>query len=370
MINFITVTPWEYRAMPDGYSREYFELSCENLRETARSYLLREAYTGDDEAHIGVLKSDPIFEELISKYHGSEIDPSSLRLSDKGFALECDSYITSAADINSHLIAGLCVLEAARRGKKIFMDKSLFDEITLKFLAERGELYTIYVCEFTDWGLYDTFKECAERIAFDGKKFSKGEIADHILRSNRTKVIPKYIDRAKEVFEKFISKEERYHCFFDAVISLSAEEFCSKAREELQSDDEHSGMEGYRIYVHTQALRKESLAKYPIVLAAREYSDGSSECEHISLVKYPTLYEQADGMRQDAEEHGCSKAVYALFDCEILDGFYNDVFDDVDLYVEVNADRRELHLYDGKNVFGKKAFFDIYNESTRYISKW
>ncbi len=368
MIDFITVTPWEYEAvLKDPGDR--FVLKTEDVRGMFSKYVLQSVFFEDDDSSVGILAGDPIYAELISKYHGSETDPSPLKVSDKGYALECDSYITSAGDICLSLLVGLCVIRASKLKKTIFMDKSLLDEITLKFLANRGEMYTIYLCKFTGGGGYDTIRECADHITFDGRKASEldpSELFDCIC-SVETGIIPEYINRAREVYKASMSREDRFKCFFDATASFALEEFRDKVGCDLWNDEEHQYPAGYQIYVHTQVLPKETFAKYPIVLAVRRYPDNSSEIENIHLVKYPAICEMMEGMFADAKEHQCAKAVYALWDMEVLYGFFNDVLDDVALYVEVDRDKKELHFYDGKNVYGKKAFFDVCDENARFI---
>lgn len=387
MLDLITMTPWEHRGKYVQHHKNGSRIN-NTVESIFEQYVAKDVWDlGNGDPLVGELAVKPVYAGYIARYRGSDLDDSPLRIGEKGYTLECDSYVSSIYTMNHYMKTGLCILCAANYGIKVYADKDDLDKITIEFLAKREEAYTVYLNLFSeyiscDWSELD--KSLYDRITIDGKRLTKENYFDLVGSSDeRTlQMYPEYVLQSKKEYYRQNRSSDHAPYRFDAVVTFPARNFIMNVERGEMAGFHKGGGEragsgkyaelfpGYEVVVHTQNLKKEFVAKYPVVFAVRKFEDGSMECGQLHLVKYPTLLEMLNDMYNDANGKGCSRVMYAVWDKPSFredDPYKMDLFEDVEVYVEIDAENKRLHLYD-KGYFGRKKFFGFYRDDAKFIS--
>lgn len=394
MLNIITMTPWEHR---DKYIQRD-DVGYE-IRDTVDSvferYIASDAWKMNEHKQlVGELATKLIYAEYLAEYYGHEVDNSPLKIGEKGYTYGCDSYISPINSISCYIKTGLCILCAASHDFKIYTNLYDLDDITIEFLAKREEEYTVYVNLFSanffrsnvlGKGPYTLIESLSDRITIDGKKPTEENSFRFGTYNDRFYLMyPEYIAQSKKEYDsrpKYYNEAYR----FDTTVTLPARDFIMDIeRRELSYYDwkdenelEKQVQNGkctelfleYEVIIHMQSLLYEFSVKYPFIFAVREVEDGSMECRKFCLVKFPTLLEMLEDMYSNAVYTGCSRVMYAAWDKETFESddlFRMDLFEDVELYVEIDVKNKQLHIYNN-GYFGRKKFFDFYRDDAKFI---
>lgn len=386
MLHLITMTPWEHRDKYIQRNKKGYEI-YDNVDMVFNRYIACDVFDwGNGKPLIGELVAKPVYAEYIAQYHGSECDFSPLKFSEKGYTYECDSYISSINTLRSNIKTGLCILCAASYGFNVYANKNDLDKITIDFLARREEDYTVFLNLFSDFSSewYKLDKSLHARITIDGITLTEENLFNLVGYCDKI-IRPEYVVQSKKEYDRRNQPSHHDPYRFDTLISLTARDFIMDIERRETSvfgwnneneleERVHGGkctklFLGYEIIIHTQSLLDEFYAKYPVVFAVWEHEDGGMECGQFHLVKYPTLLEMLNDMYNDAYEKGYSRAIYAVWNKPFFEDnslYRMDLFDDVELYVEIDAKNKQLHIYDN-GYFGRKKFFEFYRDDAKFI---